>query len=241
MRANNYRSCDSRKHGSVNPTLEQVRLVAALVSPVVPGAARRVRAMLGEADREATPDDLAWGRLEPGAPLGALQPLFPRVEREPSSTAEPTPRKEKRITVSDSKPSSPEGPASAPAPSAAQPAPQAAAPTPTAGAERIDIAEFARLDLRVAQVLAAEKVAGSKKLVKMQIDLGSEQRQIVAGIAEFYEPDTLVGRKVVVVANLKAAKLMGVESNGMVLAASPGGRAVLLGVDADVPAGTKVK
>jgi len=138
--------------------------------------------------------------------------------------------------VSESKPSMPVVPPGTAAVPQAGATPAPASPVP--GGERIDIAEFARLDLRVAQVLAAEKVAGSKKLVKMQIDLGTEQRQIVAGIAEFYEPASLVGRKVAVVANLKAAKLMGVESNGMVLAASPGGRAVLLSVDADVPAGT---
>jgi methionyl-tRNA synthetase len=97
------------------------------------------------------------------------------------------------------------------------------------------------VDLRVAEVKAAEKVPGSKKLIKMQIDLGGEQRQIVAGIAETYEPAALVGKKVAVVVNLKPAKLMGVESNGMVLAASLDGRAVLCTFDMDVPAGTRIK
>jgi methionyl-tRNA synthetase len=106
---------------------------------------------------------------------------------------------------------------------------------------KIDLAEFAKVELRVAQVLEAEKVQGSKKLIKLLVDLGTEKRQVVAGIAESYAPESLVGRKVALVANLKPAKLMGVESNGMVLAASVEGKAVLLQPDADVPVGTKIK
>jgi len=107
--------------------------------------------------------------------------------------------------------------------------------------DRIDIADFARIELRAAIVTASEKVEGSKKLVKLQVDLGTEKRQVVAGIAESYAPETLVGKKVVIVANLKPAKLMGVESNGMVLAASVDGKAVLCTFDADIPPGAKVK
>ncbi len=105
----------------------------------------------------------------------------------------------------------------------------------------ITIDEFAKLDLRVALVKTAEKIAGSKKLLKLQVDLGGEVRQIVSGIADAYTPESLVGRKVVLVANLKPAKLMGVDSFGMVLAASLDGKAVLCTFDADVPPGTKVK
>jgi methionyl-tRNA synthetase len=117
----------------------------------------------------------------------------------------------------------------------------AATATTDAAAGQIDISQFASVDLRVAQIVEAEKIAGSKKLVRLQVDLGSEKRQVVAGIAEAYAPEALVGRKVVLVANLKPAKLMGVESNGMVLAASVDGKAVLCGFDTDVAAGTKVK
>jgi methionyl-tRNA synthetase len=99
-----------------------------------------------------------------------------------------------------------------------------------------------KIELRVAKVLAAERVPKSKKLVKMQIDIGSEERTIVAGIAEAYPPESLVGRTIVIVANLKPAKLMGIESNGMVLAASPdGGLPVLLGLDQPLPPGTRVR
>ena len=108
--------------------------------------------------------------------------------------------------------------------------------------QRITIDDFMKIDLRVAKVLTAERVPNSKKLIKMQIDLGSEQRTLVAGIAEAYEADALVGRHVVIVANLKPAKLMGIESNGMVLAASPeGGKPLLVGFEQAPPPGTRVR
>ena len=98
-----------------------------------------------------------------------------------------------------------------------------------------------KIDLRTGKILEAEKVKKSKKLVKLKIDIGSETRQVVAGIAEAYEPDQLVGRTVVMAANLKPAKLMGIESQGMVLAGSDGHKIVLAGFDQDLPEGTRVK
>ena len=117
------------------------------------------------------------------------------------------------------------------------------APVPaTVPVDRVSIDEFMKIDLRVARVLVAERVQKSKKLVKMQIDIGSEERTIVAGIAEAYTPESLVGRTIVVVVNLKPAKLMGIESNGMVLAASPeGGLPVLVGLEQSLPPGTRVR
>jgi methionyl-tRNA synthetase len=107
---------------------------------------------------------------------------------------------------------------------------------------RIAIDDVMKVDLRVANILAAERVPNSKKLVKIEVDLGSETRTLVAGIAEAYEAESLVGRQVVVVANLKPAKLMGIESDGMVLAASPdGGRPILLGFDQPPAPGTRVR
>ena len=134
--------------------------------------------------------------------------------------------------------------ATSPAPTApGTPAPGAAAPGAAAqGGDRITIDDFMKVDLRVAKVLTAEKVPNSRKLVKLSIDVGTEQRTLVAGIAEAYEPEQLVGRTIVMVFNLKPAKLMGIESNGMVLAASPdGGKPTLVGFDADVPPGTRVR
>jgi methionyl-tRNA synthetase len=154
----------------------------------------------------------------PGTPLGAIEPLFPRIEKD-----------KKETPVSEQPEATPAAPAAV----------VPAAPAPVS--DKIDIADFAKVELRVAKILAAEKIAGSKKLIKLQVDLGTEQRQVVAGIAESYAPEALVGKTIALVANLKPAKLMGVESNGMVLAASLDGKAVLLSVDSDVPAGTKIK
>jgi methionyl-tRNA synthetase len=192
--------------------LEGVRLVAVFLSPVMPGACRRIHAMLGLGEREPRPDDLRWGVLAAGSPLGEVTPLFPRIETKPKETP----------SVSDDKPQPP-------------------APPAAADDGRIDISDFAKVELRVAQILTAEKIPGSKKLVKLQVDLGTERRQLVAGIAESYAPETLPGKKVAVVANLKPAKLMGVESQGMVLAAEAGGKATLLAFDGDPAPGTKIK
>ncbi len=120
-------------------------------------------------------------------------------------------------------------------------APSATTPPSVATSSRIPIDEFAKIDLRVAQVLAAEPVPKSKKLLKLRISLGDEERTIVAGIAEHYRPEDLVGTKVVIVANLEPAKLMGVESQGMILAGSVEGQLAVLRLDRDLPPGAKVK
>jgi methionyl-tRNA synthetase len=195
--------------------LEAVRIAAVLVSPVMPGAAARILRMLGRADAPLGPSDLAWGVLEPGSSLGSIEPLFPRVETKSDNPAKET----SPVSETSSAPPSP----------------------PAAPSDKIDIADFAKVELRAARILEAEKIPGSKKLVKLQVDLGDEKRQVVAGIAESYAPESLVGRSVVIVANLKPAKLMGVESNGMVLAGTLDGKAVLCTFADDVPPGTKVK
>jgi methionyl-tRNA synthetase len=119
---------------------------------------------------------------------------------------------------------------------------QSAPAAPEAGSgERIPMGDFARIDLRVAEVIAAEKVAKSRKLLALTVRVGEETRSLVAGVAEQYTPEELVGRKVIIVANLAPATLMGRESNGMVLAASHGGTVSLLTLDKDVPSGSKVK
>ena len=106
---------------------------------------------------------------------------------------------------------------------------------------RISIEDFSRIQMRVGQIVEAEKVAGSRKLVRLKVDIGDEVRQVVAGIAEAYDAATLLNRKVVVVVNLKPARLMGVESNGMIVAASVDGRPVLATFTEDVPNGSLLK
>jgi methionyl-tRNA synthetase len=133
-----------------------------------------------------------------------------------------------------------------PAPAAAPPttpaAPEGPVPAPAnPEPELVGIEAFGALDFRTAKVTAAERIKGAKKLLKLQLDVGGVPRQIVSGIAEAYEPEQLVGRTIIIVANLKPAKLMGVESHGMLLAATVDGKAVLAGFERDVPSGTRVK
>lgn len=106
---------------------------------------------------------------------------------------------------------------------------------------QITIEDFARVQMRVGQILEAEKIEGSRRLIKLRVDIGTEVRQVVAGIAEAYEPANLLNRKVVIVANLKPAKLMGVESNGMIVAASIDGKPVLATFTEEVPNGALLK
>jgi methionyl-tRNA synthetase len=123
---------------------------------------------------------------------------------------------------------------------AAPAAPSIPAVQPIA-ASQITIDEFAKVQLRVGQILEAEKVEGSRKLIKLKVDIGTEVRQVVAGIADAYDPASLINKKIVLVANLKPAKLMGIESNGMVVAASADGKPVLATFMEDVPNGTLLK
>jgi len=196
--------------------LEALRLAAAMVAPVMPATSARLLAQLGVASgsREAT--TLSWGELPTRSPLGEEGTLFPRAD-----VAEFF----KEGTVEETKP--------------AQPA-QVAVGASEGG--QISIEEFAKIKLVVGVIKVAEKVPKSKKLVRMEVDLGEERpRQIVAGIGGRYEPEQLVGRRGVFVTNLKPAVLMGVESQGMILAASLEGEPFLLGVDGEMPPGTGVK
>jgi len=229
---------------------EAIRIAAVLLLPVMPASAAEMLRRAGEtkAASEIRLTDAAW-RSDGERVLVKGEALWPRAES-PRAAAKPveSPSRQKRSTQVDetNQPSGAEAPPASPAaitPAAALPsaasAPAAAAP---AGAERISIDDFMKIDLRVAKVLAAEKVPNSRKLVKLSVDVGTEQRTLVAGIAEAYEPDALVGRTIVIVFNLKPAKLMGIESNGMVLAGSPdGGRPTLVGFDQDVPPGSRVR
>ena len=129
-------------------------------------------------------------------------------------------------------------------PAAATAGASAATAAAPAASEKIAIEDFAKIEMRVGQVKTAERIVGADKLLKLTVDIGSEVRQICAGIAQHYEPEALVGRKVVVVVNLAPRKLRGVESNGMIVAASvgPEGRPVLAGFpDEDVEIGARLK
>lgn len=218
---------------------DALRVIAALVDPVMPDAASRIRRMLGVASESWT--TLRAGSLAPGTKLGDVEPLFPRIEK----------NLEELRTMSTGNESAPTPPApSAAAPKAAPAAhaaaaPAAQAPTPAAAPSsdgHIAIDDFMKVELRVAKVLEAEAVPKSKKLIKLKVDAGTDQRTILAGIAEAYKPEELVGRTIVIVANLKPRPMMGMESQGMVLAASTEtGPPSLVAVDPSLPAGARVR
>ena len=212
---------------------DTLRVIAGLVDPVMPDAAERIRRMLNISAPEPW-TTLEVGTLAAGAQLNPVEALFPRIEK--------TVEELRGMTSPNETPApQPAAPASV-APAAAAPASAPAPPAPPSTDSRIAIDDFMKVELRVAKVLEAEAVPKSKKLVKLKVDVGTEQRTIVAGIAEAYTPEQLVGRTIVIVANLKPAKLMGIESNGMVLAASPeGGLPNLVAVDPSLPPGARVR
>ena len=219
---------------------EAVRVVTALAHPVMPSATAKIWAQLGLGDIEKfNLLTLQWGQLAPGTKLGEIQPVFPRADKSAIERMQKMEEQNAGATVAPpAQPKEPEQPAAAPvAPAAAAPKPPAAIPD-----GKISIDDFAKVELRVAQVKTAEKVKGADKLLRLEVDLGTEVRQLVAGIAEAYAPESLIGRKVVIVANLAPRKLRGLESNGMIVAASPeGGKPVLASFLEDVPIGTRLK
>jgi methionyl-tRNA synthetase len=222
---------------------EGVRLAAVMLSPVMPAASAEVLRRVGDGADGRQPVWAEDGQFRSsGEKVVVSGPaLWPRLEAKESVVSEQIPSGQASPAVSQA-----DGAGAEPAPSAA-PAPAAAPAAPSTPSQwplesRISIEDFMKIDLRVAKVLTAEKVPNSKKLMKLTIDLGSEQRTLVAGIAEAYEAEALVGRTVGIVANLKPAKLMGIESNGMILAGSPdGGKPTLIGFHQDVPPGSRIR
>ena len=217
---------------------DALRVIAELLRPFLPGTAERTLRMLGVEPSPRAWASLTRGDLAPGTRLGEIAALFPRIEH--------TVQELRQMTDDTKPPVAANGPVQpstqAPLHPSTPPPVSIPAPVSTLAPERISIDDFLKVELRVARVLAAERVPKSSRLLKLSVDVGTEQRTIVAGIAEAYEPESLVGRTVVVVFNLKPAKLMGVESNGMVLAASPeGGKPTLLGFTEPPEPGTRVR
>ncbi len=212
---------------------EGVRLSAVMLFPFMPATSRKIFVTLGLPGEDPGPGDLNWGRLPTGTPTPESGPLFPRADKS-AYFESPTGFSAKAEVVSMDQQTGSGKDVTAPVETT-----QAVSPSDN----RIGIEEFQRVRLVTGRVLTAERVPKSKKLVRMEVDLGTERRQIVAGIAARYAPETLIGRNVVLVANLEPATLMGVESNGMVLAATVGeaGEPSLLEVAADVPPGSRVK
>ncbi len=190
-------------------SLEALRFISVLISPVIPETAEKIQKQIGLSEFDTIAE---WGRLPVGLTVSRGEPIFPRVDTkkekqpQPKATTKPKP-KQKQVPK-------------------------------TTGL--VSFADFQKLDLRVARVLTAEPVEGADRLLKLQVDLGTEKRQVVAGIAEHYTPDALVGKQVIVVANLEPATIRGIESQGMVLAGS-GDAVVLATLEEDMPIGTQVR
>ncbi|HWR08554.1 methionine--tRNA ligase [Sporomusa sp.] len=213
---------DPAKKGRLSTVLynlaEVLRIVAILISPFTPVTAPKIWQQLGLGTEFANitlGEAQAWGRLPAGTVVAKPEPIFPRIEEKPEESVATAPVE---AAAADSTTDT-----------------QAQEP----GISEITIDEFAKIDLRVAKVLAAEKVKKADKLLLLTVDLGTEQRTIISGIAKHYEPEQLVGQNVVMVVNLKPAKIRGIESRGMVLAASCDDRLQL--VTADMPPGSRVK
>ncbi|GAA5511963.1 methionine--tRNA ligase [Deinococcus carri] len=220
---------------------EGLRVASVALEAVIPGKARELRAQLG-LGRQSYSLTGAWGLTPAGTHVVGGPVLFPKPEwpkpepKEATESPRPTPRKEKKVMTQTPETQTPDV-----KPAGQQPAPTPTA-TPAAAEPLISIDDFARLDLRIAEVVAAEAVEKADKLLKLTVRLGDETRTVVSGIRKWFAPEDLVGRKVVLVANLKPAKLRGIESQGMILAAEDDqGNLDLVGTRLELPSGTKVR
>ena len=207
---------------------EALRIIAILIAPFVPVTAPKIYEQLGLGNPESFfMADAVWGKLATGTKVQKGEPLFPRIEvTEAGETVIAATKKTAAKAIK----------AEAPKVEAKKEAKPAAA-----AAGEITIDDFAKIDLRVATVIAAERVPKTDKLIKLQVKIGNEERTIVSGIAQHYEPEALIGKNVIVIANLKPAKLRGIESRGMVLAASDGEGNLVLADAPGIASGSKVK
>jgi methionyl-tRNA synthetase len=230
-----------RLSGVLFDVAEAIRITALMLLPVMPRSAVEILRRVGET---TPPGDLRFDRDAAWRNDGERMivkgaALWPRSEEDarPSTTARDT-RVGSKERVVEEKQSAPTA-----APAASSNVPAIAAPAPAGPVDsRVTIDDFMKVELRVAKVLAADAVPKSKKLIRLTVDTGTDQRTVVAGIADAYAPEQLVGRSIVIVANLQPAKLMGIESNGMVLAASvEGGKPLLVSVDESLPPGARVR
>ena len=205
----------ARLGGVLYSLLESVRICSSLLVPFMPDSCERIRGMLGAAPEEFSWDAACkWGVLSDGAKVSKGENLFPRIDMQ------------KELAELEA--------------AKAAAAQQAEPPVPEEPLNLIGIEDFQKVDLRVAKVLACEPVKKSDKLLCLQLEVGTEKRQVVSGIHAWYQPEDLIGRKVLMAYNLTPVKLRGVESCGMILAAAVGDRAQVVFVDDAVPSGSKL-
>ena len=213
---------------------ETLRIAVALLHPILPESTTKIWEQLGMTAPLSTLEinNLAWGQLTAGQTIGLIGPVFPRIEAGPAI---------ERMRALEEVESARQAKLLGKEPQAAEEAkPELKVDPPS---PKIEFDDFAKVDLRVGLVLSAEKVKGSDKLLHLKVDIGEpEPRTIVAGIALAYQPEQMVNRKVAIVANLQPRKLRGIESNGMIVAASlEGGSPVLAAFLEDVPVGARLK
>ena len=207
---------------------EALRIIAILIAPFVPVTAPKIYEQLGLGNPESFfMADAVWGKLATGTKVQKGEPLFPRIEV--TEAGETVIAATKKTAAKAIKAEAPKAEAK-----------KEAKPAAAADGE-ITIDDFAKIDLRVATVVAAERVPKTDKLIKLQVKIGDEERTIVSGIAQHYEPENLIGKNVIVIANLKPAKLRGIESRGMVLAASDDEGNLVLADAPGIASGSKVK
>jgi methionyl-tRNA synthetase len=226
------RQADQVSQADLSATLytaaESLRIATALLSPVLPQSAPKIWAQLGmpESIESVRFETLKWGTLQPGQRIGEIAAVFPRIDLKEAVASmrvlEETVTGEQNALLGKRGTGLPAG---------------------LSASEKIPVDDFAKVDLRVGLVKFAERVKNSDKLMHMKVDIGeAEPRTIVAGIAEAYSPEQLLNRKIVIVANLQPRKLKGIESNGMIVAASvEGGLPVLAGFHEDIPVGARLK
>src|SRR5215469_1227410 len=227
---------------------EAIRIITALLYPVLPTTTAKVWQQLGLGDIEAAAkngelNNLDWGGLKPGTKLGPLGPIFPRAPKELADIMSDI--EEKNATAAQSS----QAPTEQQAPLPVDPNPPGGAlalvpPTEeTVKAEPITIDDFAKVELRVAKILVAERIPKADKLLRLEVDLGYEKRQILSGIAEWYTPEELIGRRIIIIANLAPRKMRGLESHGMLLAASEteGSKPVLATFGEEIALGSRLK
>ena len=196
---------------------ETLRIVSGLLLPIMPEKMKELRMTLGMSEEEASNGNLArlssWNGLEVGSAVKDIAALFPRIQKEKEEgKAAPAPKAEKKEKAAKEEKKNPETVA-------------------VAEEGLISIDDFGKIQLKTAKVLEAEKVEGADKLLKLSLEVGDQKRTIVAGVAKFYTPEQMIGRTIIIVANLKKAKLRGIESEGMLLAVKNGSDLKLLTVD----------
>ncbi|MDO9574624.1 MAG: methionine--tRNA ligase subunit beta, partial [Candidatus Contubernalis sp.] len=206
--------------------LETIRIISVLLQPFMPKTPHKIWELIGMSDEpelQTWDSTKTWGNFKAGTRVNKSEVLFPRIELENDEDQKPQKKDQKKDKKEGKEPTA------------------STVQDKVESIEQIKINDFARVDIRVAEILQAEKVEGADKLLKLKVSLGNEERQVVAGIAQHYKPEEIVGKRVLLVANLAPVKIRGIESQGMLMAAVDAqGKLGLSTVDGDIAPGSRV-